>query len=265
MLSSLSQGRVRSRYFELIAILTLRNLKVWYHGSVLGMYWSLLKPLVMTTVYTGIFSLTFLRYYQGSALRYALAVFIGLVAVNFFSVSTSQALTSIVSNGTLLNKIKLPASIFPLSVVAAQSLQLVVVNLPPLALLAVLIGHNPSHILILLAPIAALIGLSTGVALFVSTAYVFFRDVPYFYELVTFLIWLTSPVFYPVAIVPEQLRMALWVNPLFPIMESMRQICLNYGTPDLRLIGIALLEAAVAYSLGRLAFEVNRRKFMDFV
>lgn len=258
-------GTVGTRFYELVQILTMRNLKVRYRGSVLGIYWSLLNPIIMSAVYTAIFSTTFARYYQGSALRYALAVFIGLVVVNFFSSATTQALPSIVSGGMLLNKIKLPAAIFPVSMVAAHTFQLLLGNVPALALVTVLIARNPYHLILLPVPIAALILLSGGVAFVVSTLYVFFRDIPYLYELITFLLWLTSPVFYPVLIVPEQLRIFLWFNPLFPIMESLRQIALDQAMPDLRLAGLALLEAGAACALGWLAFEFNRRKFMDFV
>ena len=202
---------------------------------------------------------------SGSALRYALAVFIGLVAVNFFSAATTSALPSLVSGGLLLNKIKLPPAIFPLSMVAAQSFQLIVGILPALVIITVLIARVPYHVLLLPLPVAALIILSLGVAFFVSSLYVFFRDIPYLYELVTFLLWLTVPIFYPAAIVPEQIRAYLWLNPLYPVIESLRQIALDRAMPDLRLIGIAWLEALIVLALGWLVFAANRRKFMDFV
>jgi ABC-2 type transport system permease protein/lipopolysaccharide transport system permease protein len=57
----------------------------------------------------------------------------------------------------------------------------------------------------------------------------------------------------------------LWLNPLYPVIESLRQIALDRAMPDLRLIGIALLEALIVLALGWLVFAANRRKFMDFV
>ena len=258
-------GTNGKRFYELVHILTLRNLKVRYRGSVLGIYWSLLNPIIMTAVYSAIFSATFARYYQGSALRYALAVFIGLVAVNFFAAATTQALPTVVSGGMLLNKIKLPPAIFPVSMVAAYTFQLGVASLPALAIITVLISRVPYHVLLLLLPLSAVVVLSMGVAFFVSSLYVFFRDIPYLYELVTFLLWLTVPVFYPVAIVPEHLRAFLWANPLYPVIESLRQIALAGAAPDLRPIAIAFSEAFLALALGWLVFSASRRKLMDFV
>ncbi|MFM7370584.1 MAG: ABC transporter permease, partial [Sphaerospermopsis kisseleviana] len=96
------------RYWELLQVLVSRTLKVRYRGSFLGVYWSLLNPLIMTGLYTAIFGVTFASYYGNSIINYVLAAFTGLVVINFFSASTSQALVSVVNNGALLNKIQLP-------------------------------------------------------------------------------------------------------------------------------------------------------------
>src|SRR4028118_2207761 len=90
--SRLSQAQ---RYWELLHVLVVRNLKVRYRGSFLGVYWSLLNPLIMTGLYTAIFGAAFASYYSNSIVNYVLAAFTGLVVINFFSSSTSQALSSI--------------------------------------------------------------------------------------------------------------------------------------------------------------------------
>lgn len=77
----------------------------------------------MTGLYTAIFGATFSDYYNNSILNYILAAFTGLTIFHFFSGSTSQALPSIVDNGGLLNKICLPVSVFPLSVITANIFQ----------------------------------------------------------------------------------------------------------------------------------------------
>ena len=101
------------RYVELLHILVERNLKGRYRGSFLGVYWSLLSPLLMTGMYTAIFGVAFKSYFNGSIVSYMLAAFTGLIIINFFSSSTSQALSSVVGGGSLMNKILLPMSVFP--------------------------------------------------------------------------------------------------------------------------------------------------------
>ncbi|GAB1544965.1 hypothetical protein NUACC21_76410 [Scytonema sp. NUACC21] len=122
-------------YWELLQVLVARNLKVRYRGSFLGVYWSLLNPLLMTGVYTAIFGTAFASYYSNSIFNYVLAVFTGLVVINFFSACTTQALWSVVNNGALLNKIRLPVSVFPVSLVGANVFQFALGVLPLLTIM----------------------------------------------------------------------------------------------------------------------------------
>ncbi|PZO41445.1 MAG: ABC transporter permease [Pseudanabaena frigida] len=253
------------RYVELLHVLVFRNLKVRYRGSFLGMYWSLLNPLIMTGLYTAIFGATFSSYYGHSISNYVLAAFTGLVVLNFFVASTSQALVSVVGSGALLNKIRLPVSIFPLSMVAANVFQFSVGALPLLAIITFINSKSLLNVLALIFPFLALILVSTGISFLVSALYVFFRDLPYFYELITFVIWLSSPIFYPAAIVPDKVKPFLNLNPLSPIVESLRQISLSGSLPDLGLIWGALLSGMIILIVGWFCFHSWRHQFMDLL
>jgi len=253
------------RYWELLHVLVSRNLKVRYRGSFLGVYWSLLNPLIMTGLYTAIFGATFASYYGNSIMNYVLAAFTGLVVINFFSASTSQALSSVVGNGSLLNKIRLPVSVFPLSMITANIFQFAVGTLPLLAVMTFINSKSLVNVLSLLFPFLALVLVCTGVGFLISALYVFFRDLPYFYELVVFVIWLSSPIFYPAAIVPPKVRQFLGLNPLAPIIESLRQITLSGSPPDLGLIWGALLSGVIILTLGWTCFHLWRHQFMDLL
>jgi lipopolysaccharide transport system permease protein len=253
------------RYFSVLYVLTLRNLKIRYRGSILGVYWSLLNPMIMTGIYTAIFGQAFTAYYDYSLINYLLAAFTGLVVTNFFVASTSQALTSVVSNGALLNKIQVPMSVFPLSMIAANLFQFSVGSLPLLAVATLLITHNPLHLLLLPLPILELLLTCTGIGLLIGTLYVFFRDLPYFYELITFALWISSPVFYPAAIVPEQVRAFLVLNPLWPIIEGLRQVVLSNQMPDFGMLGLGLLSSMLTCAIGCFCFLRWREAFMDLL
>ncbi len=262
--ANLKQQEIR-RYWELLNVLVSRNLKVRYRGSLLGVYWSLLNPLIMTGLYTAIFGAAFASYYSNSIANYVLAAFTGLVVMNFFSASTSQALTSIVGNGAILNKIRLPVSIFPVSIIAANVFQFAVGVLPLLALITLIKSKSLVNLLALLLPCIALVLVCTGIGFLVSALYVFFRDLPYFYELVVFMLLLSSPIFYPADIVPKQIKPFLLLNPLSPIIESLRQISLEAIPPDLSLIWGALLSSIVIILFGWTVFHLWRHKFMDLL
>lgn len=255
------------RYRDLVVIVASRMLKTRYRGSVLGVYWSLSLPLMMTAVYSLVFGTNFSKdaYYHGSIVDYILACFTGLVVLNFFSTTTSQALTSIVGSGGLLNKIRIPVSIFPISIVCANIFQLIVGALPVLFVVTLVTSHSLINAFALLVPFFALVMVATGFSLLTSGLFVYFRDVPHLYEMVVFVLWITSPIFYPPDVVPVQIRQYVEFNPLVSIMNSVREISLSGAAPDVHLMGLALLSGAIALIVGAVFFLTIKADFMDLV
>ncbi len=252
-------------YWELLSVLIRRNLKRRYRGSFLGVYWSLLNPLIMTGLYTAILGSAFKTYYDNSLLNYVLAAFTGLVVINFFSSATLQALASVVENGAIVNKIRLPLFVFPLATIGANIFQLLVGVVPLLVIVTGVFSKNILNIIALFFPLFALVLVCSGIGLLMSALYVFFRDLPYFYELFTFLLWISSPVFYPPDIVPEQVRPFLSVNPLLPVIESIRQISLSGNFPEFDLIFHALLSGLLILTIGIICFRFWQNQFMDLL
>ncbi len=246
-------------------IIASRTLQTRYRGSVLGVFWSLSNPILMTAIYAAIFGTAFASYYNGSVTRYVAATFVGLGVLSVFSGTTSQALTSIVVNGALLNKVRLPFSIFPASNVAANFFQFFVGTFPVLCIVTAVASRNPINVLALFVPVIALIFASTGFSLLTSSLYVYFRDLPYMYEMVLFLVWITSPIFYPASIVPERVQRFLALNPIVYIVSSIRQIALTKQWPDPHLMGAALLSGSLCLLIGAVAFTFLKRDFMDLL
>ncbi len=246
-------------------IIASRTLQTRYRGSVLGVFWSLSNPIIMTAVYAIIFGTAFSSYYQGSVTRYVFATFVGLAVLSAFSATTSQSLTSIVVNGALLNKVRLPFSIFPVSNVAANFFQFFVGTFPLLCLITIVESRNPLNLLALFVPAIALILTSIGFSLLTSSLYVYFRDLEYLYEMVVFAVWITSPIFYPAALVPAKVQHFLFFNPIIYSVLSIRQIALSTEWPDPRLMGAALVSGAVWLLIGSVAFRFLKRDFMDLL
>jgi ABC-type polysaccharide/polyol phosphate export permease len=230
----------------------------------------------MTAVYSIIFGRNFVEdpkhfaYYHGSMLEYILRTFTGLIVIHFFQGSTSQALTSVVNNSSLLNKIKLPTTVFPLSTILANTFQLVVGMFPLLAILTLVTSPHPwlslVNVLAIILPLTALVLLSAGVGLLVSALYVFFRDLPFLYELVQFVLLLCSPIFYPDSIIRDEwLSVLIKLNPLYPIIKSLPQIVISGNPPDLSLILSAWLSGVIILGIGFFTFNWLRPKFMDLL
>jgi lipopolysaccharide transport system permease protein len=256
------------RYWELVSVLAGREIKVRYRGSFLGVYWSLFNPLMMTGLYALIFGAAFGKYYHDSLWEYILAAFTGLAVIHFYNGSTAQALSSIVSNGSLLNKVKLPITVFPVSIIVANVFQLTVGMLPLLIVMTIILSPHLSSFINVIAiplPLIALILITTGIGFLTSALYVFFRDLPFLYELIQFMLMMSSPIFYPAAIVDPKIRPLLELNPLYPVIESLRQIVLSGNPPDLFLIARAWLSGIIILAIGWICFNWLRPKFMDLL
>jgi ABC-type polysaccharide/polyol phosphate export permease len=159
----------------------------------------------------------------------------------------------------------MPVSVFPISLVAANVFQFALGVLPLLTIMTLVNSKSLVNVLALLLPLLGLVLVCTGVGLLVSSLFVFFRDLPYFYELVVFMLWLSSPIFYPAAIVPASVKSFLILNPLLPVIESIRQIVLSGTLPDVHLIVQSLLSGIIFFALGLSCFRWWRHSFMDLL
>jgi ABC-type polysaccharide/polyol phosphate export permease len=257
------------RYWELVSVLAGREIKVRYRGSFLGVYWSLLNPVIMTGLYAIIFGSGFKKqYYHDSLWEYALAAFTGLTVIQFYNSSTAQSLVSIVGNNSLLNKVKLPISIFPVSIIIANTFQLLIGMLPLLMIVTVFLSPHLSTLINVISipiPLLGLVLISAGVSFLTSSLYVFFRDLPFLYELLQFMILMSSPTFYPAEFVPAKIRQYLDLNPLYPVIESLRQVVLSGDLPDVTLMLRSLLSGIIILAIGWICFNWLRPKFMDLL
>jgi ABC-type polysaccharide/polyol phosphate export permease len=253
------------RFAELVRMFAAKGIKARYRGSVLGVYWSLSNPIIMTLVYSALFGTAFASYYNHSVTNYMLACFTGLAVLGFFSNATSQALGSVVGSGALLNKIYLPKSLFPTAVVAANAFQYVVGTLPILIVVTLFMSHSLVNVVALVIVSLSLLMVAMGFAYLLSAAFVFFRDLPYMYELVVFIMWITSPIFYPAELVPAVIRPFVVLNPLAVIMSSVRQIALSGTTPDLSMMAASFASAGFWFMIGMSVFVAARKDFMDLI
>jgi ABC-type polysaccharide/polyol phosphate export permease len=121
------------------------------------------------------------------------------------------------------------------------------------------------NIIAIPAILLALVAISAGVSFLTSSLFVFFRDLPFLYELVQFVLLMSTPIFYPAAIVDPRIRPFLELNPLYPIIESLRQIILSGNLPDILLILRAWLSGIVIFGIGFACFNLLRPKFMDLL
>ncbi|HTO99069.1 MAG TPA: ABC transporter permease [Myxococcales bacterium] len=247
------------RYRQLVAILVLRELKVRYKRSVFGLLWTMLNPLLLMIVYTVVFS-TIMKAPQRN---FSIFLLSGLLPWLFFSTAVLQGLNSILANQDLIRKVRLPQEVFPLSVVGSNLVNFALSLVPLFLLMAVLRQPFTAALLFLPAAIFLLTVLTSGVTLLFATFTVFFRDVRHLAEVALQMLMYLSPVFYDLQMLGQHdawwfraFRVSLRLNPLWYLLELVRDPVYYGRLPPLQATGIAAASALAALALG---FAVFRR------
>lgn len=179
----------------LLKLLVRKEIKVRYRGSVLGLLWSYVKPLMQFLIYFVALGI-FLNLQQATP-NYAIYLFSGIVLVNFFTETLGNATRSIVDNRDLIRKIYLPRELFPVATVLVSAAHF----LPQMVILlgaSLLVGWTPSF-LQLLAAVAAFIVvaiLATGLGLLFGAVNVYFRDSENIVDMILMVVTWASPVLY---------------------------------------------------------------------
>jgi ABC-type polysaccharide/polyol phosphate export permease len=247
------------RYRQLIAMLVVRELKVRYKRSLFGLFWTMLNPLLLMIVYTVVFA-TIMKAPQRN---YSIFLLSGLLPWLFFSIAVLQGLTSILTNQELIRKVRLPQAVFPLSVVGSNLVNFALSFVPLLLLMAVMRQPYTPALLFLPAAMLILTVFTSGVTLLFATFTVFFRDVRHLAEVALQMLMYLSPVFYDLQMIGQHdawwfraFRMFLRVNPLWYLLQLIRDPVYYGRMPPSPAIGIAVLSALVSLFLG---FTVFRR------
>ena len=268
---------VRQRF--LLRLIVRQEMRVRYHGSLLGLFWSYVKPAVQFVVY--FFALgVFLRVNENLE-DFAIYLFAGLVVMNFFGEAFGNAARSIVRNAPLVNKIYLPREMFPVATTWVAAVHL----LPQMVVLmaaALVVGWSPS----LGAVFSAVLGfalvtcLVTGLGLLMAALNVYFRDVENIVDLILVVVVWMSPVLYPWSFAQEKITIG-WLeqlylaNPLTIAAQLFQRAFWYPGAqsapgstavdeliPDLFLRGIvALMASVVVLVLGQVVFRRLEGRF----
>ncbi len=250
------------RFRELVYFLALRDVKVRYKQTALGVAWVLLQPLLAM----GIFSIVFgQRGLTTNGVPYPLFVVSALVPWFYFSNATSGASGSVVGNTQLISKVYFPRLAIPLAAVLANLVDLSIGLLLELVLLMVF-GVGLSWQLLALPVLVALVVLTAlGVGVWLSALDVEYRDVryavPFFVQ-----VWLfATPVIYSAGDVPERWRPLLMLNPMTGVIEGFRWALLDSGEAPLAALAGSTLIVVILLATGLLYFRRMERTFADVI
>lgn len=250
------------RYRELLRNLVSKDLKLKYRGSVLGFLWSLLNPLVMIVVYT--FAFTYVLGVETE--RYSFFVLLGLLAWNFFAGSVMGSTDSVAGGGSLLKSVLFPRVILPLSGVLFNLVQYCLTLVVFLPLLIAWHGI-PLGRQMLLFPVFLTLNVLfvVGIALMVSTATVFFRDLKHLVEVGLNIAFWATPILYELSRVPEQYRFVLLLSPMAPFILAYQDLFYYLTWPDVSVWLIATGYGVGAFVCGISVFVVYEDRFSEWV
>jgi homopolymeric O-antigen transport system permease protein len=207
-------------YRELLYFLTLRDIKVRYKQTLMGVAWVIIQPLTTVLIFTLVFN-RFVRLDTGS-LPYPLFALSGLLLWLFFANAVTNSTHSLVSNANLITKVYFPRMFIPAASVAAG-----LVDLSVAFLLLIVLGFYYGVTLtlsILLLPlfIAMMALLALGVGLLSAAVTVKYRDLRHALPFIIQLWMFASPVIYPTSIVPQRWKWLVILNPVAGIVEGFR-------------------------------------------
>ncbi len=254
----------RNKY--LLWQLVKKDIQQRYQGSVLGMLWSFIVPILMLVIYTFVFSEVFQAKWDidtSDKYQFALVLFCGLTAFNLIGEVMNRSTVLIVSNTNYVKKVIFPLEMLPV-VTTLSALFNCVISFIILIVAKLVIYHDVSPTLYLIfLNMIPLIVMAVGLGLFISALSVYLKDVGNFISVLVTILMYMSPVFFPLSSVPESFRAACEANPMTYIIENFRNVVL-FGKPlDWKFFCISCVVALVFYIFGKIVFMRAKEGFAD--
>jgi len=251
---------------DLLWQMTRRDVVGRYRGSLLGLVWSFLSPLLLLGVYTFVFSVIFqARWGQGGEDKagFAVLLFTGMIIHTLFAECVNRAPTLILNNVNYVKKVIFPLEVLPW-VAMGSGLFHAAVSIAVLLAFAALVVAPPSWTVLLLPGLLLpLVLITMGVSWFLASLGVYLRDVAQITGMLTTVMLFLSPVFYPVTALPEAYRPLLYFNPLTFVIEQSREILIWGRPPDWPGLALYMAVSVVVAWLGFAWFQRTRRGFAD--
>lgn len=253
-------NKLRKHWF-LFEELVKRDFKQKYKRTVLGMFWSVLSPLLSLLV----MKLVFTNFFGRDAPHYTTYLFCGNIVMSFYKEATRGGMNALMSNRNVITKINVPKYLFLLSKNVSSTINFGLTLLVFFLFCAIDKIVFGWHFLALIYPIICLIVFNIGVGLILSALFVFFRDVTYLYDVFLMLLTYLSAVFYRVDTFSEKIQRMFLCNPVYCYIKYFRTIVIDGNLPSVPYHLLCAFYALLMIAIGGLIYKKNNRKFLYYM
>ena len=241
--------------------LVKRDFKTKYKGSVLGMLWSIISPLLILLVMNFIFS----NFFGATIEHYVIYLFCGNILFSYFNDATNYGMTALLWNADIFTKINVPKYLFLL----AKNVQALInfgLTLIVFFIFCAIDGVPFTwKFLMLIYPIICILLVNVGVGLILSALHIFFRDVAHIWPIFTMLLMYASAIFYDVRSFPPALQKILYINPVYQNIVYFRDIVLHGFIPSFGYHMFILGTALALVAIGGFIYHRFNWRFLYYV
>lgn len=247
-----------SKFRFVLQQLVRQQLILRYRRTALGYLWTLINPLLMMSVTAVVFSTLF----KLELKTYAVFLFAGMIPWNYFNSCVVQSGSSFINNESLIKKIYLPKSLFPLSISLGILIDSILSFFALLVIILVLGGQFSLPLLFIPIAFILLFFFTFGIALIFSIITVFFRDMQYIVTVAMQALFFLTPVMYNKDMLGGKVAMLVSLNPINPFIEMFRSSLVSGVLPSLWTIGQSVLFATISMLIGFSVFIYNEKKIV---
>jgi lipopolysaccharide transport system permease protein len=254
---------------DLVLQLVKREVLGRYRGSMLGVGWSLLHPIVMLAIYTFVFGFVFRIRWEGgigdNKLEFAIVLFCGMIVFNVFAESFTRSPGLIVGQPGFVKKVVFPLEVLPVVTVLGALFHAAISFVVLIILLITVRGAPPTTAFLVPIVLLPFVFFCLGLAWFLSALGVYLRDIGQVAQMVVTALMFLSPLFYPISALPEALRPLFLVNPLTLPIEETRAVLFFGRSPNVVALTVYAVFGVATMWGGFAVFQRVRRGFADVI
>ena len=251
------------RFRDLLLILAERDVKLRYKQTALGLIWVILQPTAGAVIFAAVFGR--LIGVPSEGVPYLLFVYAGMLPWTLFAGVVQRAGGSLIADSRLISKVYFPRLIVPLASAGAVLVDFLVALAFMAVLLLVYACPVTWNVLALPALVALLLLIAVGVALWVSSLSIYYRDFAYALPFVLQVWTYASPVVYSAQMVPERWSLLYSLNPIVGVIEGFRWALLGRAEFPALPLGVALIVGTLVFVGGAMVFRRTERRFADVI